>query len=305
MKSRYHSLFASGELAERVRILSKQYECCELCPHRCKVNRVQGKKGRCKSGAYPVVASYNAHFGEEPPISGNSGSGTIFFSHCTGNCIFCQNYPISQLGTGTIVSDDHLAEMMLELQSRGCHNINVVTPTHFIPSMVSAICIAAERGLQLPIVYNSSGYERVEILRFLDGIIDVYLPDIKYADDSIALEISGFEHYSINNRSAICEMFRQVGNLRLYHGIAQRGLIVRHLILPGDLAGTADSMMFLSREISHNVRVSLMDQYFPAFNSIHHEILGRRINEQEYNRAIESFYSSGLEKGWIQEHIAD
>lgn len=305
MKPRYLSLLANGELAERALTLEKLYSRCELCPHRCGVDRTSGQTGRCRSGASPVVASYNAHHGEEPPISGDSGSGTIFFSHCTGSCLFCQNYPISQLNAGSPVTVERLADMMLDLQSRGCHNINAVTPTHFIPSLVSAILIAARRGLRLPIVYNSSGYERIETLHLLDGIVDIYLPDIKYVDDATAKELSGFEQYTRCNRPAISEMHRQAGNLRLQRGIAVRGLIVRHLILPGGLAGTGDSMRFLATEISRNVRVSLMDQYFPAYRAVGHPLLGRRITEQEYHEAIDAFYASGLSKGWIQEHHSE
>ncbi|HDY88642.1 MAG TPA: radical SAM protein, partial [bacterium] len=211
----YLKLIKTGELQHRIEILRKKYEDCALCPHKCRINRTRGEKGICSSGPLPVVASYNSHHGEEPPISGISGSGTIFFTGCSGRCIFCQNYPISQLGTGREISENKLADMMLELQKRGCHNINLVTPTHFLPSIIAALSIGASRGLHIPIVYNTSGYERVKIIRLLEDIIDIYLPDAKYSDNKIAFELSGFKKYVQYNRSALIEMFNQVGNLQI------------------------------------------------------------------------------------------
>ncbi|MCE5250650.1 radical SAM protein [bacterium] len=269
----------------------------------CKANRIRSNKGVCRSGSHAVVASHNTHNGEEPPISGYAGSGTIFFSGCSGRCLFCQNYPISQLNTGTPVSDKRLAFMMLDLQKRGCHNINLVTPTHFLPSIVHAISIAVKSGLRLPIVYNTSGYERVEILELLNGIVDIYLPDCKYADDNAASVLSGFDDYVAHNRSALKEMFRQVGNLRIVNGIATKGLLVRHLILPDNLSGTETVLKFLAREISRNLYVSLMDQYFPAYRATNHAVLSRRINTEEYNESLEFFTACGLHNGWIQEHL--
>lgn len=303
MSPGYLKLFESGEFKNRINTLKKNYYKCVLCPHRCEVNRAEGEIGVCRSGCIPVVASFNSHYGEEPPISGLSGSGTIFFTGCTGRCIFCQNYPISQLGTGKEVTEEQLSEMMLELQNRGCNNINLVTPTHFLPSILAAICIGASKGLHLPIVYNTGGYERVEIIKLLDGIIDIYLPDAKYADNLIAREISGFTHYVENNRSALIEMFNQVGNLQTKGGVAVKGMIVRHLILPEELGGTSDVLEFLAENISREIYLSLMDQYFPAYKSLKHEILSRRITLEEYNNAIETFYANGLHNGWIQDHI--
>lgn len=300
MKPSYLALHKSGELARRIGVLASFYRKCTLCPHQCGVDRTDSQVGRCRSGSMPSVASANVHRGEEPPISGENGSGTIFFAGCTGSCMFCQNYPISQLGTGTVVSETRLAEMMLNLERQGCHNINFVTPTHFVPSLVAALGIAVENGFSLPLVYNSSGYERVEVLKLLEGIVDVYLPDIKYADDAVALRLSGFHEYTRYNRAAIREMHRQVGNLRTSRGIAVKGVIVRHLILPDNLAGTEDSMQFLA-SLSKNMRVSLMEQYFPAYLAVHDEILSRRINEREYGEAVDAFHRQGLRKGWIQE----
>ena len=298
----YLKLFKKGELQNRIDILKKHYDDCALCPHTCRVNRNHGEKGVCRSGAVPVVASYNSHHGEEPAISGISGSGTIFFAGCTGRCIFCQNYPISQIGTGSEVSEYQLAGMMIELQKRGCININLVTPTHFLPSIITAIFIGIQMGLHLPIVYNTGGYERVEIIRLLDGIIDIYLPDAKYYDNTIAKELSGFNNYIEYNHSSIIEMFSQVGNLQTKNKNTVRGIIVRHLILPENLGGTGDVIKFLSEKISKDIYVSLMDQYFPAYNALNNKILSRKITLNEYNCAIDSFYDNGLHKGWIQEH---
>ncbi|MFC1512144.1 radical SAM protein [Candidatus Latescibacterota bacterium] len=300
MRPRYRSLYASGELADRVRELKKQYRTCTLCPHQCGIDRTSGQFGRCRSGHLPVVASYTVHHGEEPPISGIHGSGTIFFTGCTGSCIYCQNYPISQLGTGTVVSESRLAGMMLSLQERGCHNINFVTPTHFVPSIVEALAGAIKRGLSVPLVYNTSGYERIETLRMLDGIIDIYLPDIKYSDDTIARELSGFHEYTRHNRDAIREMHRQVGDLRTYRGRATRGVIIRHLILPGGLAGTEESLQFLAREVSPHIRISLMEQYFPAYKALTHEVLSQRITDDEYTDAVHAVSRIGLKNGWVQ-----
>jgi len=251
------------------------------------------------------VASWNNHLGEEPPISGKKGSGAIFFSGCTGKCIFCQNYPISQLGTGVEMTAERLADIMLELQGRGCHNINFVTPTHFSPSIVKAVGSAAARGLRIPIVYNTSGYERVETLRLLDGIVDIYLPDVKYSDNSVAARLSGFTGYVEYNRTALKEMYRQVGKLKTRRGCAIRGMIIRHLILPGGLSGTPEAIRFIAEEISREVHISLMDQYFPAYHAAHHETISRRISEEEYQEALEAFDTYGLHNGWIQDHFME
>ncbi len=304
MKPIYLKLFETGELHDRIEILKKNYYECNLCPHRCKVNRNKGEKGICRSGSLPVIASYNSHYGEEPPISGVSGSGTIFFSGCSGRCIFCQNYPISQFGTGNEVTEVKLSEIMIELQNRGCHNINLVTPTHFLPSIVTAISIGILKGLNIPIVYNTSGYERVEIIKILDGIIDIYLPDAKYGDNLTAKELSGFINYVGYNRSALIEMYKQVGNLQVKDNISIKGMIIRHLILPENLAGTSEVMKFLSEEISKDVYISLMDQYFPAYNAIKHKALSRKLTSKEYNNALELFYLNDLHNGWIQDHIS-
>ncbi len=301
-RPRYIDLHAAGELARRVERLEAVYEACTLCPHECGVNRRRGEQGRCRSGAAAVVASANVHTGEEPPISGTRGSGTIFLSGCTGSCIFCQNYPISQLHTGKQVADEQLAEMMLALQKRGVHNINFVTPTHFVPSIVSALRHAVPLGLEIPMVYNTSGFESAGTLGLLDGIIDIYLPDAKYDNDETAHELSGFSVYVENNRRALYEMYRQVGKLRTRNGVAVSGLIVRHLVLPGHMSGTEQVMRHLAEAISPDVHVSLMNQYFPAHKALKHPVIARRITREEYEKAEMIFFESGLHNGWIQEY---
>jgi len=253
-------------------------------------------------GALPKVSSWNLHRWEEPPLSGTRGSGTIFFSGCTGRCTFCQNYPISQLGYGDEIEPQRLAGMMLELQRKGAHNINLVTPTHFAPQILTALHHAARGGLRLPLVYNTSGYDRVVTLRLLDSIVDIWLPDAKYADDSTARRLSGFKDYVTNNRAALREMYHQAGPELVLdsNGLALRGMIVRHMILPEGLAGTPQVLEWLARELSPRVHVSLMDQYFPAYRAIRDPILGRKTTPDEYLAALDAFDAAGLERGWFQ-----
>lgn len=300
----YLALHRSGELRRRARAALASLAECRLCPHECKANRLDGGRGICKMGAEPRIASWNVHPWEEPPISGTGGSGTIFFSGCTGRCIFCQNYSISQLGYGNTVSSERFAGMMLELQRRGVHNINFVTPTHFVPQLLSAVDVAAGWGLRIPLVYNTSGYERVETLRLLDGVIDIYLPDIKYVDDTAAKRFSGFVRYAERDRLALREMFRQVGPRLVLdeNGIARRGMIIRHLVLPAGLAGTAEAMGWIAGELSPETYVSLMDQYFPTYKSADDPELGRKITEEEYEAALDAFEAAGLQNGWLQDH---
>jgi putative pyruvate formate lyase activating enzyme len=253
------------------------------------------------------VASWNIHPWEEPPISGTRGSGTIFFSGCTGRCLFCQNYPISQLEVGNKVSVERLAGMMLELQGKGCHNVNLVTPTHFVPQIMAALPHAIEKGLRIPLVYNTSGYETLKALKLLEGVVDIYLPDAKYAGDQTAHRLSGFVRYVEANRAALKEIYRQVGAELVLDdaGIARRGLIVRHLVLPDSLAGTPEVLRWLAENLSPRVHVSLMDQYFPAHKAVGHPILGRKITDEEYEEALSAFDEAGLENGWRQEHEED
>ncbi len=276
---------------------------CQLCPMECRVNRHEGELGECHSGNIASVASFNLHFGEEPPISCGGGSGTIFLSNCSLSCKYCQNYPISQFGNGSVVSDDELAEMMLNLQKRGAENINFVTPDHMIPMILKALGRARRDGLALPIVYNCSGYAKVEVLSYLNGIIDVYLVDMRYNDDKIAKKYSGCENYVATNRSAIKEMFNQVGNLKLNeNGRAESGIIVRHLVLPGLLSGSEGIFNFLANDVSDEIYVSLMSQYFPAYKAIDDKIINRRLSTKEFQQATEAFYDAGLKNGYIQNY---
>jgi putative pyruvate formate lyase activating enzyme len=277
---------------------------CTTCPHACLVDRLAGEMGVCRSGPDPVIASWTVHPWEEPPISGTRGSGTIFFSGCTGRCRFCQNYPISQFGYGNRVTIERFAEMMLELQERGVHNINFVTPTHFVPQILAAVDVAATQGLSIPLVYNTSGFETVATLRMLEDVIDLWLPDAKYADDAIARRISGFPHYVRVNRAALTEIYRQVGDTLVLDedGIARRGMIVRHLVLPGGLSGAPEVLAWLATALSPDVHVSLMDQYFPAHKAVNDPVLGRKVTAAEYDAALEAFEAAGLKNGWMQDH---
>ncbi len=299
----YLNLYHTGELRRRADIAWAMLSSCELCPHRCGVNRLAREQGICRMGALAKVSSWNLHRWEEPPLSGTRGSGTIFFSGCTGRCRFCQNYPISQLGHGEVVEVQRLAAMMLELQRKGAHNINLVTPTHFAPQILAALVHAARAGLSLPLVYNTSGYERETTLRLLDGVVDIWLPDAKYADDAIARRLSGFSSYVPFNQAALREMFRQVGShLQLdADGLASRGLIVRHMVLPGGLAGTEQVLGWLASALSPEVHVSLMDQYFPAYHALDDPLLCRKVTTDEYLAALDAFETAGLERGWFQD----
>ncbi len=291
------------ELEERIDAAYKLLEACRVCPRECGVDRLKDSRlGFCRSGLNPVISSVSPHHGEEPPLSGTKGSGTVFFTNCNLRCVYCQNYPISQLGNGAERTPGELACQMTWLQEQGCHNLNLVTPTHFVPQLLKALAIARERGFSLPIVYNTSGYDSVETLRLLDGIVDIYLPDMRYGDDKVAMRYSVAPHYVEVNRAAVREMYRQVGNLVMDdHGIAQRGLIVRHLVLPGGISGTEQVMKFLAEEISKYVHISLMSQYFPAYKCAEHPEINRRINEREYDEAYDIKVKYGLKNGWVQE----
>jgi len=268
---------------------------CELCPRCCGIDRLSGQVGVCATGELPVVASFGPHFGEELPLVGINGSGTIFFGNCNLNCIFCQNYEISHGDDGNEVSIEYLATMMLELARQGCHNINLVTPTHQLPQILSSLEIAAEAGLDIPIVYNCGGYEPVEVLEILDGIVDIYMPDAKYGSNEVGMEFSGVPDYWDRNREAIREMHRQVGDLAMdERKIAQSGLLVRHLVLPGNLAGTSEVMRFLAEEISVDTYVNIMDQYHPAFKAVDHPSIGRRATHEEYDEAKKIARAVGL-----------
>ena len=293
------------ELDIRIENAYKLLSNCEVCPRKCGVNRLEGEEGFCRSGEEVIVSSYNAHFGEEPPLSGNFGSGTIFFTNCNLKCVYCQNYPISQLGNGNKVSLLELTKIMLALQKRKCHNINLVTPTHFAPQILKSIKLAIKMGLNIPIVYNTSGYESVGALKLLDGIVDIYLPDARYADNGVARKYSSAPpNYFETVKEALKEMHRQVGDLAVSkNGIARSGLIVRHLVLPEGLSGTKKIMNFIAREISPHTYISLMAQYFPAYQARQFPPLSRRINRGEYRKALAAFKEEGLENGWFQKDI--
>jgi len=277
---------------------------CEVCPHKCGVNRLEEEKGFCRSGEEVIVSSYNAHFGEEPPLSGNFGSGTIFFTNCNLKCVYCQNYPISQLGNGNKVSLSELAKIMLALQKRKCHNINLVTPTHFVPQILKSIKLAIKMGLCIPVVYNTSGYDSVNTLKLLDGVVDIYLPDARYANNKIAKKYSAAPNYFEIMKKALKEMHQQVGDLVTDKiGVAHSGLIVRHLVLPEGLSGTKKIMRFIAWEISPYTYISLMAQYFPAYQAGQFPLLSRRINRKEYREALHVFKEEGLENGWFQKDI--
>jgi len=306
MEAEYVALYRSGELEHRVKALEARLASCDICPRECGVNRLEGEKGFCHSAYLPIVSTVCAHQGEEPVISGSKGSGAIFFGNCNMRCVYCQNYQISQdwvsqqskeMGFST------LAKKMLYLQDElGCHNINLVSPSHFIPQLVRAVLEAVPMGLRLPLVYNSNGYDATKSLRELDGIISIYLPDLRYASDKWARKFSQAPDYVSHAREAIREMYRQVGDLVLDGaGLAQRGLIVRHLILPNGLAGSEGSLAWLLGELSPAVAVSIMSQYFPSHRASRIPSLSRTITSAEYSEVIKLVNRLGLENGWLQE----
>ena len=301
----YLSLFKSGELAERAKKLTQLLASCDLCPRLCRVNRLKDERGVCRSGALAAVVSCCIHHGEEPAVSGSRGSGTIFFANCSMRCEFCQNYQISQdpeSWYGNEISAANLAKEMLSLQKQGCHNINLVTPTHYVPQIVQAVNIAAGEGLVLPLVYNTSGYDNKATIEALDGVVDIFMPDLKYASDEHASRYSHAPDYVRNAHAAIKEMQRQVGQLEVdFEGIAMRGLIIRHLILPGDIAETEATLMWLAQEVSSQTTVSIMSQYHPCNRATNFPVLNRLISIAEYQRALLALEHSGLQNGWMQD----
>jgi putative pyruvate formate lyase activating enzyme len=294
----YVKLLKSGELAERARLAFERLEACNCCPRRCGAKRLEADhNAACRTGELAVVASYGPHLGEEDPLRGYRGSGTIFFSWCNLRCVFCQNYDISQFGRGRPTFPEDLAAMMLELEAEGCHNINLVSPTHVVPQILAALLMAAKAGLRIPLVYNTGGYDAIETLQLLDGVVDIYMPDMKYADADTAGRLSGVSDYPTFNQQAVKEMHGQVGDLVMdQRGIAQRGLLIRHLILPNRLAGSAAIIRFLAREISTGTYLNLMDQYRPCHKANTYPELNRRITREEYNEALEVAREAGIER---------
>ena len=291
----YLKLYQSKELFKRIEVLNQALSSCELCPRRCKVNRLKDEKGICQTGKLAFISSLGPHFGEESPLVGTKGSGTIFFTFCNLGCIFCQNYDISHLGEGYPVEDEELAEIMLRLKRMGCHNINFVTPTHVIAQILRALPMAIEKGLDLPLVYNTGGYDLVSTLKLLEGVFDIYMPDFKYSDSEVAKRFSNAPDYPEIVKSALKEMHRQTGVLVTdKRGIAQRGLIIRHLLLPDNLAGTDEVMKFISLNLSKDSYVNLMDQYRPAYRANDFPPLDRRITTEEYTSAIKMAKEYGL-----------
>ncbi len=283
----YLKLYETGELKERVEKALEMLVSCNVCPHNCKVNRIEGELGYCKTGRYAIVSSYFPHHGEEFPIRGYRGSGTIFFSYCNMRCVYCQNYEISHFGEGKVVTPEELANMMLELQDLGVHNINLVTPSHVVPQILEALYIAVQKGLKIPIVYNTSSFDSLESLKLMDGVVDIYLADLKYLNREFGRKYSKVKDYPKHAKEAIKEMYRQVGNLVVdERGIAIRGLLIRHLVLPNDISTTKEVMEFL-RSIDPELAVNVMEQYFPFYKAKDYPELARRITEEEYLKALE------------------
>jgi putative pyruvate formate lyase activating enzyme len=292
----YLALHRSGELAERARQARSRLAACDLCAHQCLVDR-NAERGECRTGTRAVVASRHPHHGEEAPLRGWNGSGTIFFSWCNLECRFCSNHDISMQGRGAEVESSAVASMMLELEAAGCHNINFVSPSHVVPMILEAVDAAAAAGLRLPLVYNTGGYDSPDTLDLLDGVIDIYMPDMKYSDDAVAEELSGAAGYAAVNRAAVRKMHAQVGDLLTDNrGIARRGLLVRHLVLPGGLAGTAEIAKFLAAEISPDTYVNVMAQYHPAWRACERPPLDRPLSAKEYREAVAIVRSAGLER---------
>jgi putative pyruvate formate lyase activating enzyme len=294
----YLHVLRSGELKQRVTEAYQRLEACDICPRECGVNRRESTKGAvCRTGERAVVSSYNPHFGEEAPLVGMRGSGTIFFTWCNLKCQYCQNYEISQLGEGREVEPEQLAAMMLRLQVMGCHNINFVSPTHVVPQILAGVLIAAKAGLRVPLVYNTGGYDSLKTLALLDSVFDIYMPDMKYADEPTARRLSKIKDYPAINHAAVAEMHRQVGDLRVDEGgVALRGLLVRHLVLPGGLAGTEEIVRFLAEEISRDTYLNIMDQYRPCYKAHEFHELNRRVTSDEYAEPVRLAQEAGLHR---------
>ncbi len=298
----YLEAYQNGKLNQIIEKSFRLLGFCVICPRLCKVNRLKDEKGFCKTGLKPKVCSFMLHHGEEPPISGDKGSGTIFFSNCNMACNYCQNYEFSQLGEGREVEIEELADFMLQLQDMKAHNINLVTPTHVMPQILKALNLAIRKGLKIPLVYNTGGYELNEMIKLLDGIIDVYMPDMRYGESIMAEKYSLAIDYPKYNQEAVLEMYRQVGIAKMdNNAIIKRGLIVRHLVLPDDISGTEKIMRFISQKISPETYISLMSQYLPCYKATGSQELSRRISREEYEEAQKIMEKYALHNGWTQE----
>ncbi len=294
----YIKLHKSGELEKRKALLNQLFSACELCPRKCRVNRLRNELGYCHGGKELVVSSVFPHFGEEPVLVGEHGSGTVFFTNCNLRCLYCQNFEISCSGQGEVMAKERLAEELLSLQALGCHNINLVTPTHFVPQIIETLQIAIDQGLNLPLVYNCGGYESVEVLKLLDGIIDIYMPDIKYSNPEQSKKYSNAEDYFERAKEAVLEMYRQVGDLEVEEGLAQRGLLVRHLVLPNNVSGSRRVLEFIAREVSQNTFVNIMSQYWPYFRAKGFTDINRPITEDEFKEVLKMAADLGLHRGF-------
>ena len=301
----YISLLNSGELEKRARKAYNILSSCNCCPHDCDVDRIHGELGICASGHLPIVSSYTPHFGEEPVLSGTRGAGNIFFGNCNLKCVFCQNYEISQnykSEKDKTVSFERLADIMLELQEKDCHNIGLVSPTHFSAQILQSVYIAAKKGLHLPIIYNTNGYDSVNMLKLYDGVIDIYLPDMKYGNNEFGKEYSKIDDYFEKSKPPLKEMFRQVGPELVYDGdVVVRGMIIRHLVLPNDLADSENVFRFISEELNPDIHISLMSQYNPMHKAEKDILINRKIREREYEKVLDMMDKYGLKNGWIQE----
>jgi putative pyruvate formate lyase activating enzyme len=308
--ARYLRSLKTGQLKKKVEALESLLESCTVCPKDCGNNRLKDEIAACYSGRLPIVSSYTPHFGEEPVLSGTRGAGNIFFGNCNLRCVYCQNYQISQTWREqkkNEVTCERLAEMMLELQAKGCHNIGFVSPTHFAPQMARAVLIAAENGLTLPIIYNTNAYDSVEVLRLLDGIIDIYLPDLKYAENDAGFKYSKVRSYTDCARAALKEMYRQMGHRLVYDadGLLKQGLVIRLLVLPNDIAGIEENLRWIKENLSPRVAISLMAQYYATNKAAADEryiLLSRRISEREWAKAVEILEELEMEEGFLQEY---
>jgi putative pyruvate formate lyase activating enzyme len=295
----YITLHEKGELRQRIKLLKEFLKECRLCPRECRVNRLNGEVGVCQAGSDLMVSSAFPHFGEEPPLVGYHGSGTIFLTHCNLRCLFCQNYDISHLGSGERIISSDMARVMVRLQETGCHNLNFVTPSHYVPQIVASLPDAIEKGLRLPIVYNCSGYESIEVIRLLEGIVDIYMPDVKYMEEKYSKRFSNAPDYPEVIKKVLKEMYRQVGDLTTNSkGIAERGLLIRHLVMPNGVASSEAVLEFIAEEISIHSYVNIMDQYRPEYQAHEYPEINRPITHKEYLEAIQIAKRYHLHRGF-------